>query len=88
MQCPEVTGLPAVGSGRQGLPCLPHTQCHPGEGPTWSCRTYLLPPGTTVQRTSDAADKGRNIIAENTAHTQVVAWGGKVGPSDRFGFGI
>lgn len=51
------------GSGRRGLPCLPHTQCRPGEGPAWSCRTYLLPPGTTVQRTSDAADKGRKVTA-------------------------
>ena len=61
-------GLAACyGQWEAALPCLPHTLCHPGEGPVWSCRTYLLPPGTTVQRTSDAADKGRNVTAENFA---------------------
>lgn len=51
-----------------GLPCRPHTQCRPGEGPAWSYRRRRLPPGTTAQRTSDAVNKERNMTAKNSAH--------------------
>lgn len=60
------------GQWEAGLPCRPHTQCRPGEGPAWSYRRRRLPPGTTAPRTSDAVNKERN----SARRSELWSWGG------------